>query len=265
MQQAAADVRHRAQERVDRRRAAPLQVVSILANLFPEAGGIALFHALDAQTIAPGDIFHLSAIGGGFEAVSVAAAHVRHVDAQHPQQAVAFTRGDFAQRADGSFHGFVVIGLPARLHAARESSAQHRQHLYVRPEQVLQKHHLKLDGMLDRVAVVFHQRAVSGRARDLVDQGQVGAGFAERSDEGFAREAEAVGLSVMRGAQDHERLFGIGGRERGIRRAIGIDTAKGADVRSRDGPYCVPSAVAAVPFPSRYPCSVDVSSAGLSG
>jgi hypothetical protein len=83
----------------------------ILANLLPEARGVALLHALDAQTVAPGDIFHLFAIGGGLEAVSIPAAHVSHIDAQHPQQAVAFARRDFAQRADGSSHGLIVIGL----------------------------------------------------------------------------------------------------------------------------------------------------------
>ena len=88
--------------------------------------------------------------------------------------------------------------------------------------------------MLDRVAVVFHQRTVSGAACDLVDQSEVRAGFAEGRHERLAREAEAIGLPVVRRAQDHERPFGIGGSERSIRSAIGIDAAEGADVGSGD-------------------------------
>ena len=98
------------------------------------------------------------------------------------------------------------------------------------------------------VAVVFHQRTVAGGARDLVDQGQVGAGFAERRHEWLAREAEAVGFAIMRRSQDHERLFRVGRRERSIGSAIGIDAAEGADVRSRDGSE--PGLGAAEPFRS---------------
>src|SRR5690349_5239669 len=85
VQQVPTNLPQRAQEGVDWRCTAPLKIVVVLPNLFPEAGCVALFHAFDAQLVAAGNVLHLPTIGSRLEVIAIAAAHVRHVDAQHPR------------------------------------------------------------------------------------------------------------------------------------------------------------------------------------
>jgi len=68
----------------------------IFTNQLPESSGIALLHALNAGKIANGDLLHLAFFGVSLEAIAITAAHVRHVYAEHPDQAIALARRDIA-------------------------------------------------------------------------------------------------------------------------------------------------------------------------
>src|SRR5579863_2402373 len=81
-QQAAAGLGDGAKKSIDRRGAAPLEVVVILLHQIPETAGVAGFHAVDAGAVAESDLFHFAALGGGGKLVAIAAAHMRHVDAE---------------------------------------------------------------------------------------------------------------------------------------------------------------------------------------
>src|ERR1700722_254024 len=98
-QQAAAGLGNGFEERVNRGGTAPFQIVMIFLNQIPEAARVAGFHATDTSSIAEGDLFHLAMFGSGGKRVAITAAHVRHVDAEDPQEAIAFARRDLAERA----------------------------------------------------------------------------------------------------------------------------------------------------------------------
>ena len=74
----------------------------------------------------------------------------------------------------------------------------------------------------DRLAVILHHGALARGGGDLVDQREIGDCLAEGSREVLARETEAVGLAIVRGAQNYESAIGIGGRERGVGGPIGF-------------------------------------------
>src|SRR5690242_3219972 len=71
VQQAAAGLRRGLQERVNRRGAAPLQVVVVFAHQLPETSGVALLHALNAFAVAPRDVRHLVLARVGVQRISV--------------------------------------------------------------------------------------------------------------------------------------------------------------------------------------------------
>ena len=189
----------------------------------------------DAGAVAEGDLFHFAALGVGGKLVAIAAAHVRHIDAQDPQQAVAFAGRDFAQRAEHAFDLVVRFGRASAVDAIGVGAAENRHDADFRSKKVLQEDDLKFDRVLDRVAVIFHGGGVAGFILDFVDEAEVGDGFAVGGRERLAGEAEAVGLAVMGGAENHESAFGVGGREGGVGCAIGVDASEGADVGGGDG------------------------------
>jgi hypothetical protein len=84
VQEAAAGLGDGFEEGVNRGGAAPLQIVVVLLDQIPEAAGVAGFHAIHPSAVAPGNLFHLIATGDGCEGIAVAAAHMRHIDAEYP-------------------------------------------------------------------------------------------------------------------------------------------------------------------------------------
>src|ERR1039458_2787867 len=100
LQQFAARFRGRLQERVEGRRPAPLQIVLPLADQIPEAACIQRVEALDAPLVARAHFLHRAFARDGCEAIAIARPHVRHVDAHHPEQAVAFALAQLAQRLE---------------------------------------------------------------------------------------------------------------------------------------------------------------------
>src|ERR1043166_6268394 len=99
-QQAPARRGHGLQERVERSRAAPLQIVLVLLDQFPETTCVAGFHALDSRVVAARHLFHLVLVRSGLDGIAIAAPYVGHVDSEHPQQTIAFARGEIAEGAE---------------------------------------------------------------------------------------------------------------------------------------------------------------------
>ena len=69
--------------------------------------------------------------------IAVAPAHVRHVDAQHPEQSTGIARCHLAQSIQKAAHVFVFFGLAACIQAARVWAAEHRQNADVGPVEML--------------------------------------------------------------------------------------------------------------------------------
>ena len=157
-----------------------------------------------------------------------------HVDAQNPEEAIAFARGHFAQRSEEAAHAIVGFGRAAAIQAVGVLAAENRQNANVRAVDVLQEDHLQFDGVLERVAIVFHDHRRAAVGRQPVDQCGVGGGFAERSHERFARQAEVFGRAVVGSGQDDESAVLQFRAERLIGGAIGLPSAFGAHVRRGD-------------------------------
>src|SRR5204862_6655833 len=114
---------------------------------------------------------------------------------------------------------------------AREGATQDRHHLDVRAEQVLEEYDLELDRMLDRVAVVLQQDGLAGGGCELVDDPDIGLRLAVRGREALAREAEPVGLAVMRRAEHDESPVAVLRPERRVSGPVALPPAEWADVR----------------------------------
>ena len=99
------------------------------------------------------------------EGVAVAPPDVRHVHAQHPEQAAALPGRDLLERAEEARHAGVVFGEAALVRAARVRPAEDGQDADARAEQVLQEHDLELDRVLDRMAVVLQPHGARRPAR----------------------------------------------------------------------------------------------------
>ena len=99
---------------------------------------------------------------------------------------------------------------------------------------MLQKYHLELDGMLDRVAVVFHPGGLARLCRELLHQCGVRDRVAKRSLERLPRQPDTIRMPVMRRSQDDERTPGVLRRERRVGGPIGLDAAEGTYVRRGD-------------------------------
>src|SRR5690348_16712904 len=73
------------QERVERRRPAPFEVVMVLLHQLPESLRVSGCYACHALLIARGDRQHLILVGPRREVVAISPAHVRHIDTRHPE------------------------------------------------------------------------------------------------------------------------------------------------------------------------------------
>ena len=104
----------------------------------------------------------------------VAHAHVGHVHAENPEQAIAFAVAQFPERLQELLHAVVVFRLAAVNQTLGIRPAQHRKDAHIRSQDVLQEDHLQLDGMFEGVAVILHvhgRAAVSGQP---VHQARIG-------------------------------------------------------------------------------------------
>src|SRR5579871_1678132 len=100
---------------------------------------------------------------------------------------------------------------------------------------MLQKNNLKLDGMFDGVAVVFHQDAVPSFGGKTIHQRRIRNGFPKRRRERLSSQAQPVRLTVVRRSQNDEGSLPVTGGERCVGGAIGFHSAEGADMRRGDG------------------------------
>src|SRR5258708_39512233 len=107
----------------------------------------------------------------------------------------------------------VRFGGSAAINAVGVGAAENRHDADVGSKEMLEEDDLKFDGVLNGVGVVLHRGGVAGFGEDFADEVQVGDGFAIGGREGLAGEAEAVGLAVVRGAEDNEGTIGVGGGE----------------------------------------------------
>ena len=97
---------------------------------------------------------------------------------------------------------------------------------------MLQEHHLKFDRMFHRMAIVFHDG--SGFFREFIDKLQLRPGCPVWRNEFLAREAESVGLPVMRGSQHDEDAVAVQLAECAIGGAIRLPAAERAYMRRGD-------------------------------
>ena len=120
------------------------------------------------------------------------------------------------------------------MNAAQERPAQNRKDANVGAIKILQEEHLKFDGVLDRMAVIFHANRLRRGLREFVHEADIGDGFAERRHKRFTRQAKAVRFAIMRSAEHDEGTLLVRREHGGISVAIRFPTAKGADVRRGD-------------------------------
>src|SRR3569833_1704804 len=100
---------------------------------------------------------------------------------------------------------------------------------------MLQEDYLKLNRMLDRVAIIFHVHRLGCGGSQFVNKFLVCSRGAVGSDEIFLCQSEAVGRSVVRSAKNDESAPIVAIlRHRLIGRPIGIPTAIRTGVRRRD-------------------------------
>ncbi len=199
-----------------------------------------MIDTLDAILVPLGDGRHGSLIGASTVTIAIAPAHVRHVDAQHPKQAIAFARRDISQGVEKLLHVLVCLGLPALVDTAREGSAQDRKNSDVGPVQILKKQDLKLNGVLHGVAVVLHSDCVECVCREFIHQLHVGDGFTQRCHERLASEPEDVGVSVVRSSEHDKGAVLIRGQQIRVSIAVGFPASHRADVRSGDSDERLP-------------------------
>src|SRR5690242_1097992 len=88
LEQAPARFGNRLQECINGSRATPIEIVVVFLHQIPESPGIAVLHVLDALAVAQLDSLHDVLAGASIDRVAVAASHVRHVHAKHPQELV---------------------------------------------------------------------------------------------------------------------------------------------------------------------------------
>src|SRR5207249_1976082 len=97
---------------------------------------------IDPPAVARGDFEHQTLIGVSGEWIAIAPAHMSHVDAQHPEKALALARRHIAEGAEEAAYIVVVLGGAAFVDAAPERAAQDRQNPDIGPINVLQKQNL---------------------------------------------------------------------------------------------------------------------------
>src|SRR5262249_41947332 len=87
--------------------------------------------------------------------ITISPADVSHVNAQYPEQPVLFQLREFSQSVEKASHVVVALRQTPGVETLGERAAEHRQYPAIATERVLQKDALKLDRVLDRVAVVL--------------------------------------------------------------------------------------------------------------
>src|SRR6476659_4594261 len=97
---------------------------------------------------------------------------------------------------------------------------------------MLKEEHLKLDRVLDSMAIIFHRGC--RLSRKFVDQTSVRDRSAVRCVERFAGEAESIRLSVVGSAENHECSLSMLGTKRVICVAVGLPPTEGTNMRRRD-------------------------------
>ena len=120
----------------DPRTGAPIAIIDAAGLTDMRTGAVT---AIGARHLAKRSSRVLAHIGARCQLVSVASAHVRHVDAQYPEEPVRFTLRHIAQRTEEPPHLFVVLRLAAPVDAARERPAQDGENAHVRSVDILQK------------------------------------------------------------------------------------------------------------------------------
>lgn len=120
------------------------------------------------------------------------------------------------------------------MQAAREGTAEHRQDAHVRPVDLLEEYDLQLHGVFEGVAEILHHRGLSGGARQPFGQRGIGGAFAQRGDERFARQPEALRLPVVGGRQDDEGAVAVLRTQQPVGGAVGLPASLQAHVRGRD-------------------------------
>src|SRR5207253_1206488 len=110
-------VRANLEERVERGRAAPLEVVVVFPYQVPEAARISRRDPLHPMPVAGAYREHPVLVRKRRKRVSVAASHVRHVDAEDPKQTSRLARGDLSKGAEKALHAFVVLRVATAVNA----------------------------------------------------------------------------------------------------------------------------------------------------
>src|SRR5262245_23513910 len=144
--------RGRPQEHVEGRGPAPAEVVPVLLDRLPEPSGVGFAQAPAALAVALRHLRQRALVRARRRLVAVAAPDVRHVHAQHPDQALAFLGRQAGQRVDELPHAGVVLGTAPALAPARQRAAQDGQDAHAGAVEVLQEDHLELDRVLERMA-----------------------------------------------------------------------------------------------------------------
>jgi len=130
--------------------------------------------------------------------------------------------------------GGVVFREAAAVDGVGEGSAEDGEDLDVRAVEGLEEEDLEFEGVFDGVAVVFEADGGGSGGEEAVDEVGAGAGAAEGGDEGLSGEAEGLGFTVVRGAEDEEGFVAEGGVEGAVGGAVGGPGAVGGGVRGGD-------------------------------
>ena len=143
--QSALCFRNSFQKCVKRRRSAPLQIFLILFHQIPETSRIGSIDSFNSVLVSLSNRFHLIHAGLRGELVSVADAHMRHVDTENPEQPGGFPRGDLSKGRKETLHAVVIFRNSVFIDASGERSAKDGEYAYVGPIDGLQEDDLKLD------------------------------------------------------------------------------------------------------------------------
>jgi hypothetical protein len=123
-----------ARRNVERRRAAPFEVVvAALHHEIPETLGVARHDPFDARVVPLGHGGEGALVGAGGAPVAIAAPDVREVHAQHEAELALLARRELAQRAHEAGHAITRFRQPSRLRARQERAAQDREDANTRP------------------------------------------------------------------------------------------------------------------------------------
>src|SRR5688572_1869429 len=229
-----AGVLHCAQEDIDRRIAAPLQLVLIRSDQVEEAATIARRDTLEARVIASGDVAHFSLMRRNGDTITVTCANVRHIDTEDPEQPFTFVACELRKRFNELSHLGIRVRRISCTQAFPERPTKNRENSDLRVDRLLQEDHLKLDGVFDGVAIVFARDSVRGGRSEPLHEFDVHFCVAQWSPVRLSRETELFGRTVMRGSQNDKRSLAKIGCQPLVRRGVALDSAERTHVRRRD-------------------------------